>query len=106
MAQLQDALWVARNFAKIQAWCGEGQVGGVSDPLSIVLAATPLGKLRRYQGLAAYQAFLDLQWGFDVAVCAGMLLNVRRAGVSGRDWLLLDDIMPQDKEVVELHGML
>ncbi len=35
-----------------------------------------------------------------------MLLNCYLAGVVARDWLLIDDILRQDKQVVELHGVL
>ena len=38
MAQLQDALWVGRNQGALQDYCGGEQLGGVSDPVSMVPA--------------------------------------------------------------------
>ena len=39
-------LWVERQFPCIQEYCGVSQVGGISDPTSLVLAVVLLGKVR------------------------------------------------------------
>ena len=106
MAKVQDALWIRRNIARIRAYCGPAQVGGVLDPISLVIAIVLLAQLREYQGLATYLAATDMKWGFDVAIISGMLYACYRAGVTGRDWLLIDDLMHMDQQVVELHGLL
>ena len=106
MAKVQDALWIRRNIARIRAYCGPAQVGGVLDPMSLVIAIALLAQLREYQGLATYSAATDMKWGFDVAIISGMLYACYRAGVTGRDWLLIDDLMHMDQQVVELHGLL
>ena len=106
MAQLQDALWVGRNQGALQDYCGDDQLGGVSGPISMVLAVVILGELRRHHGMPTYLAFLDLKWGFDVAIHDGMLVNLYAAGVRGRDWLVMDDIVQQDRQTLELHGLL
>ena len=85
LAQLLDALWVERHFPCIQEYSGDSQVGGVSDPLSLVLAVVLLGEVRSYLGLAIYLAFIDLKWGFDVAGHDGMLLGIFWEGVRGRE---------------------
>ena len=82
-----------RHFPRIQEYCGDSQVGEISDPLSLVLAVVTLGEVRSYLGLAIYLAFIDLKWGFDVAGHDGMLLGIFWEGVRGRAWLWLDDVM-------------
>ena len=61
MGQIQDALWMRRNVGRIQAFCGPAQVGGVSDPVSLVVALVLLGQLRASQGLSTYLVPTDLQ---------------------------------------------
>ena len=106
MAQVQDALWMQRNVGRLRTFCGSSQAGGVLDPVSLVVALVLLGQLREYQGLATYLAATDMKWGFDVAIITGMLHACHCAGVVGRDWLLIDDVMHMDRQVVELHGLL
>ncbi len=101
-----DALWVDRNFLDIQTFCVESQMGGVSDPISLVLALSLLCELRKYVGMPPYLAFLDLKWGFDVASPSGMLVNTFIAGVHGREWLWIDDVVQSDRQTLELHGIL
>ena len=106
MAQVQDALWMSRNGKLLERFCGPGQVGGIADPTSLVLALVILSQLREHQGLPTYIALTDLKWGFDLASIDGMLLASFSVGVNGTDWLLLDDILDQDKRVLEMHGIL
>ena len=41
-----------------------------------------------------------------MAIHSGMLVNTFLAGVSGRGWLWIDDVIREDKQVLELHGLL
>ena len=56
----------------LERYCGPGQVGGISDAVSLVLALVIHAQLRGHQGLATFWAMLDLRWGFDVAITEGM----------------------------------
>ena len=106
VAQVQDSLWLMRNANLIELFCGEAQVGGISDSISLVVASVLLCQLREFQGFATYLALTDLRHAFDHASIDGMLLNCYLAGVISRDWLLIDDILRQDRRVLELHGIL
>ena len=106
MAQVLDAVWVRLNKGPIESFCGPGQLGGRSDPASAILAIVLLCQLRRAQGAPTYLAIADLQAAFDLADIPTMLLNISRAGVAGCCWLLMDDILNMDKQVVCLHGHL
>ena len=76
MAQVQDALWLSRVSVLIDEYCGPAQVGGVSDPISLVIALVLLCQLRDHQGLPTYLALTDLQWAFDTASIDGMLFHI------------------------------
>ena len=106
MAHLVDGLWLQRNRAKMQAFAGPSQIGGVSGTQMLLLAILLLGQLRDYQGLPLYLAILDLRWAFDVARLDSMRLACFEAGVRGVDWLLLDDVFARDRQTVQLHGLL
>ena len=106
LAQVSDSLWVGRNVAKLTPFVGPDQVGGISDPLSVVLAVVLLAQLRASQFLPTYLGLLDLRWAFDVADPTGMLHACAEAGVCCSDWLLLDDIFRLDCQCLHLHGML
>ena len=101
MAQVQNALWAKRNAAKFRKYCGDCQVGGVSDTISLVLALILLVQVRAYQGADTFLAFADLRWAFDVAIHSGMKVNAFLAGVVGTDWLLLHDILNADRQYVD-----
>ena len=73
--------------------------------MTLVLALVMHAQLRRHQGLDTFLGMADLQWAFDVADIPGMLLNLHAAGVSGEDWLLMDDILSQDIQRVTVHGI-
>ena len=106
LAQVQDALWIARNGPLLETFCGPAQVGGVSDPISLVLALVIHAQLRSAQGMPTYFAFTDLKWAFDVASIPGMLFNCFAAGVSTLDWLVIDDVLSMDSQCLQLHGWL
>ena len=106
MAQVLDAVWVRINKSAIESFCGPGQLGGRSDPASAMLAVLHLCQLRRAQGAPTYLAIADLQAAFDLADIPTMLHNISRAGVAGCCWLLMDDILHMDMQVVCLHGYL
>ena len=89
IAQAQDELWAKRNAAKLREYCGDCQVGGISDTISLVLALVLLVQLRASQGAATYLTFADLRWAFDFAIHSGMKVNAFLAGIRGGDWLLL-----------------
>ena len=106
MAQVIDALWLGRNADRLECFFGHSQTGGVSDPLSLVLALVIHAQLRAYQGMPTYWALLDQKWAFDVAIFEGMLSACFDAGVRCDDWLLLDDIFRMDRQCLQLHGFL
>ena len=51
MAQVQDGLWALRNLARMVAFAGPAQAGGVRGVISLVLAIVLLVQLRAHQGL-------------------------------------------------------
>ena len=106
MAQVQDGLWVARNSWKIERFCGPGQMGGVFDPISAIIALVLHTHLRAAQGLSTYWALADLKWAFDVADIPSMKYQLFQAGVFFADWLVMDDIMTMDRQCIQLHRLL
>ena len=106
MAGVQDALWLSRNAGKLEAYAGAAQQGGVGDPLSLVLALVIQAQLRAAQNLPTWWALTDLRWAFDVASRPAMLIAAFAAGITGADWLILDDTFTQDRLCVVLHGCL
>jgi len=106
MAGVQDALWLSRNASKLEEFAGAAQQGGVGDPLSLVLALVVHAQLRAEQNLPTWWALTDLRWAFDVASRPAMLIAAFAAGVTGADWLILDDTFTQDRLCVALHGSL
>jgi hypothetical protein len=105
MASLQDALWTARNAPRLEAYCGAGQQGGVGDPICLLIALVLHTQLRNYQRLCTWWALADLRWAFDTADIPAMKVAVFLAGVCATDWLLLDDILEQDRQCVGLMGL-
>ena len=97
-----------RNAQKLEDFAGLGQVGGSSDAISLVLAIVLLCQVRHHQGIATSTllAILDLKWAFDLANIDGMLFSCPLASIEGLDWLLVDDILRMDHQVLELHGIL
>ena len=75
-------------------------------PLSLALALVVHAQLRAEQSLPTWWAPTDLRWAFDVASRPAMLIAAYAAGVSGADWLILDDTFTQDRLRVALHGRL
>ena len=73
--------------------------------MSLVLCLVMLAQIRLFQGLATSLAFLDQSWAFDVAIHAGMKVNAWLAGISGTDWLLIDDVLDMDTQYLELAGL-
>ena len=104
MASVQDALWLGRCALRLQLYCGPGQQGGVGDPGSVVLALVSHAQVRDFQGLDTYWAMADLKWAFDTADVSAMLLCAYWAGITGIEWLLLDDFLRSDRQRVALHG--
>ena len=103
MAQVQDGLWVARNAPIIERFCGPGQMGGVFDPISAVIALVLHTQLRAAQGFLTFWALADLKWAFDVADIPSMKYQLFQAGVFFSDWLVMDDIMTMDHQCIQLH---
>ena len=69
--------------------------------VALVLHAQP----RSFQGMQAWWALADLRWAFDTADMPSMKVAAFRAGVCRDDWLLLDDILDQDRQCVGLMGL-
>ena len=81
-------------------------MGGAYDPQSLLLALVMHVQIRLAQGLCAYVGCADLKWAFDVANVAGMLLNCFDANVVSTFWCLMNDMLQQDKQCLQLHGVL
>ena len=62
--------------------------------------------MRDHQGADTLWAMADLKWGFDLADIPGMLVAAYCAGLTGVDWLLLDDMLTMDSQRATLHGLL
>ncbi len=106
LARVQDSLWLWRWFGTLMSFCGSDQVGGVSDPISPLLALVLHAQLRRQQGLQTIWAATDQQWAFDVANVQVMLCAAFVAGITGVDWLLLCDFLMHDQVRVQIAGVL
>ena len=106
MAQVQDALCMSWNANLLERDTGPGQVGGELDAVSLVAAIVLLCQARHHQGLSTLLSTLDLKQDFDLANIDGMWAGCHAAGITGRDWLLIDDILRSDRQVLELHGIL
>ena len=62
-------------------------------------------ELRLSQALPCYWCFMDLEAAFD-NVFVGHETCRAEAGITGIDWLLLDDIMDQDSQCVAMRSLL
>ena len=90
----------------MEEYCDLGQMGGVGDPVTLVLALVLHAQLRAYQGFGTWWALADLRWAFDVANIPAMKAAAFLAGLRGVDWLLLDDILHNDTQRVALQGLM
>ena len=63
-------------------------MGGVSDPISVLLGLVLHAQLRSDSGVPTYWGVADLQWAFDVADIPSMKLSAFLAGVAHADWLI------------------
>jgi hypothetical protein len=81
-------------------------MGGVGDPVTLVIALVLHAQLRAYQGFGTWWALADLRWAFDVADIPAMKAAAFLAGIGGVDWLLLDDILDNDTQRVALQGLI
>ena len=106
MTHVIDALWLARNRAKLEAFSGADQVGGVSGTHMLLLAIVFLAQARDRCGQPLYLAILDLKWAFDVARLGSLKLARSQAGIDDIGWLLLDDLLDLGHQCVQLHGFL
>ena len=97
MAAVLDALILKRCRHVLTDYCSPGQSGGVYDALLCVLAVVLLGQLPIGMSLPILLVFLDLIAAFDVANRNDMRAAIFEAGVSGRLWLLIDDLLSSDR---------
>ena len=95
-AAVLDALLLKRcRNALVEFW-GPCQSGGVYDALLCVLAVVLIAQLRIGVGLPILLVFLDLAAAFDVADRNDMRAALFEAGVSGKIWMLIDDLLASD----------
>jgi hypothetical protein len=97
LAAIQDGLFIVRHREKLLHYWGPSQYGGVYESLAAVLHITLLAQLRMGAGLPLIFNFVDEQSGFDVKGKNDIRLGAFRAGVCGRSWMLLDDILNTDQ---------
>ena len=74
--------------------------------MTSVLALTLLCQLRLSLGLLTILIFGDLQFAFDGTPHASMLWGAFTAGVCGRAWMLLDDLLGSDRSRVSLGDLV
>ena len=71
-----------------------------------MLCVTLLSQLRIAAGLPLWLNFEDIEGGFDVALKDDIRLGAFMAGVRGRSWMLLDDVLSQDCVCITLLGFI
>ena len=104
LAAVLDGLILHRHGTTIQQFWGPNQCGGVYEALATVLAVILLCELRDHVGLLTFLAFADLATAFDVAAHDDLRAGVFLAGVRGRVWMLIDDLLRSDRARLRLAG--
>ena len=106
MAAVTDCLYLSRHKNKIMQYWGNNQYGGRFESLAPVVSVVLLGQLRIQAGLPLWLNFGDEEGGFDVVPKNDIRLGAFLAGVCGRSWMLLDDILSQDAVCIALMGLV
>ena len=106
MTAFIDALLLDRCQATLETAWGPEHGGGISEGLATVLALVLLRQLRLAAGLTLILIFLDLVAAFDVAARDDMRVAAFEAGVSGKLWMLIDDLLSDDACRVHLKGLV
>ena len=91
-----DALILLRCRDRLAEFWGPDQAGGSFEALASVLAVVLLAQLRNALALPLILVFVDLATAFDVADRDDMRVAAFAAGIPGRLWLLLDDLLSMD----------
>ena len=105
MAAFLDALILSRCKPILEEFWGTDQAGGIYDALSSVLCVVLVAQMRVAFGLPLILIFLDLIAAFDVADRDDMRLAAFEAGVGGRLWMLIDDLLASDHSRIHLANL-
>ncbi len=85
LAAAEDGLWLQRNKAKLSAYWGPDQYGGLYEAQGPVVVITLLGQTRAHEQLPFIANFADEQFGFDVCPREDIRVGTYKAGVCGGD---------------------
>jgi hypothetical protein len=105
LAGVSEGLFIHHFGSILQEYWGPSQCGGVLEALVCVAAIVLLCQMRTALGLPAYLPFADIAAAFDGASRNEMLLGLFTAGVGGKAWMLIDDLMQHDECHLALDGV-
>ena len=105
LAAVHDGLFLLRQSAKLISFWGPAQSGGLHEALASVLAIILLCQFRMAFGLALFIFFADLRFAFDVSSHDSMKKAAFEAGVIGRAWMCLDDLLSTDHSRIRLGDL-
>jgi len=106
MAAILDGLYIRRNRQKLLDYWGPLQLGGVADALLAALLLLLLCELRLEAGFPTILNFGDIKFGFDGTPQDDIRVGMFRAGIVGRMWMLMDDVLAMDAARVAYVGLI
>ena len=93
---VHDGLFLSRHRKQLSDYWGPSQCGGSTEALACVVAAVLLCQVRKAIGLQTFLPFEDVKSAFDGASRVEMLAGLFDAGVTGSQWMLVDDQLRND----------
>ena len=105
LSAVLDGLILLRCQELFVTWWGPGQCGGVSEALLAVMVVICTCQLRSAQGLAIFWFFADLASAFDSIGHDDIRRAVFEAGVMGKLWLIIDDLLRSDCASINVNGV-
>jgi hypothetical protein len=106
LAGLFDGAWLMVVKPLLVAHLGAAQAGGRFDMVLMVLGLVIALQIRRNLGLPSFLEKVDLHQGFDLSWRDGVRLQLGRAGLVGRMWLVADAALGFDMFRVRLGPLV
>ena len=85
-----DAVWLKLCRPRLEEYMGVLQAGGQFDHGMVVLAVLMAIQARTQQGLPSLLQVADLRQGYELTWRDAVRVHLRRAGLTGRLWLVAD----------------
>jgi hypothetical protein len=86
----------------ISAFVGPAQLGGSRDGRFLIISLGENLAARRQMGLPTCDLLTDARYGYDGGRHAQVLLQLHSAGISVRDWLLVDSLFTKFRMVLRV----